>query len=321
MVRRNTVPMNDNSLSSEQQSVDVSGPRVLIVDDEPRTLRVFRRVLSSTDAHCMVLEHASQAVTVLRSHPSIEVVVCDLRMPEIEGIELIRNIRAEFGDERVIQFIIVSGHVSMESAISAVRLQAVDFLFKPVMPRDLLAAVHKAMLKGRIERGDLAARVWHSDGDFDSDFAAPGNAPAIDRRIVTQAPAEARPAAADSTRPDHLPHYGEEYLSLRFLKRLHDTRARLLGDALLPDPAWSMLAELMRAALTGRRVAVTALCQSSRVPFTTALRRIDDLIKVGLVARMPDPSDRRRSYIELTDIGHQKMQRYLRNVAISLARA
>lgn len=108
--------------------------------------------------------------------------------------------------------------------------------------------------------------------------------------------------------------------SLRFLQRLHEVRLRLFGEALLADPAWDILVELMRAALGGRRVAVTALCTASKAPFTTALRRIDDLIDAGLAMRIRDPSDRRRSYVELTAAGHQKMQRYLHDVSRARAR-
>lgn len=289
MATPNTDPTHEPP-SSEPEPGETPGPRVLIVDDDARTLRVFRRVLLQIDEQCVALEHAAGVDAVLRDHPTIEVVISDLRLPETDGIQLIQQIRARFGERRTIQFILVSGYVSMESAISALRLEAVDFLFKPVMPRDLLASVRKAMLRTQLSSLPPAAFEW---------LTIPGSAAAR----------------------DYLPHYSQEYDSLRFLKRLHESRVRLFGEALLPDPAWGILAELMRAALTGRRVAVTALCTASKAPFTTALRRIEDLIEAGLAARMRDPSDRRRSYIELTDTGHQKMQRYLRNVAVGLARA
>lgn len=316
MATPETDPTNNEPLSSELQPGVAPRPRVLIVDDDMRTLRVFRRVLLQTDEHCMALEHAADVAAVLRDHPSIEVVISDLRLPETDGIELIRQIRAQFSEQRGIQFILVSGHVSMESAVNALRLEAVDFLFKPVMPRDLLASVHKAMLKTQLFKATLVNRARHSD----SSLTLSAEALIID--LAQAAAFEWRPAPGRAGEPrDYLPHYGQEYDSLRFLKRLHEARVRLFGEALLPDPAWGILAELMRAALTGRRVAVTALCLASKAPFTTALRRIDDLVEAGLAARMRDPSDRRRSYIELTDTGHQKMQRYLRNVAVSLTRS
>lgn len=316
MATSNIDSTDDDGPAIERESVDMRRSEVLIVDDDRHTLRIFRRVLLRTDQHCMTLDSAAHVAAVLRDHPSIAVVICDLCLPDIDGIELIRNIRAEFGKRRAIQFIVVSGHVSMESTISALRLEAVDFLFKPVMPRDLIASVNKAMLRAEFNNAMLATRARHSDANLSPMLEFQLDAPTIPQSVLV-----GQRIRGPSALRDHLSHYGEEYRSLRFLKRLHETRMRLFGDALVPDPAWGILAELMRAALTGRRVAVTALCQASKVPFTTALRRIDDLVEAGLAARMPDPSDRRRSYIELTDTGHHKMQRYLRNVAVSLARA
>jgi len=314
MATPNTDPPHYESPPAEHPTG--GGPRVLIVDDELRTLRVFRRVLLQVDAHCVALMHAADVAAVLRDHPTIEVLVCDLPMPDTDGIQLIQQIREQFGEQRTIQFILVSGHVSMESAVAALRLEAVDFLPKPVMPRDLLASVRKAMLKTQLIKAVFEDRARYID-------LTPATTPSTLALYLSTLTSSAMswPTAGAAEARDYLPHYGQEYDSLRFLKRLHEARVRLFGETLLPDPAWSILAELMRAALTGRRVAVTALCAASKAPFTTALRRIDDLIEAGLAARTRDPTDRRRSYIELTDTGHQKMQRYLRNVAANMARA
>jgi len=314
MATPNTDPTHHETPPGEHQLG--ARPRVLIVDDELRTLRIFRRVLLQVDAHCMALGHAVDVAAVLRNHPTIEVLVCDLRMPDTDGIQLIQQIREQFSEQRTIQFILVSGHVSMESAIAALRLEAADFLPKPVMPRDLLESVRKALLKTQLIKAVFENRARYVDA---TPAMTPNTLALYLSTLTSSAMSWSMPAAAASR--DYLTHYGQEYDSLRFLKRLHEARVRLFGEALLPDPAWSILAELMRAALTGRRVAVTALCAASKAPFTTALRRIDDLIDAGLAARTRDPTDRRRSYIELTDTGHQKMQRYLRNVAANFARA
>ncbi len=79
----------------------------------------------------------------------------------------------------------------------------------------------------------------------------------------------------------------------------------------MPEPAWEMLAELMRARLAGKQVTVSSLALASKSPMTTALRRIDDLVAGGLVARAPDPTDRRRTFVELTDEGRARMQVFL----------
>ncbi|HEY6642736.1 response regulator [Povalibacter sp.] len=284
------------------------GPRLLIVDGNLRTLRIFRRVLSRIDQHCMTLQHVEDVVTALRDHPNVEVIIIDSQLAGTDGMELIRQVR----EQRGIQFLLVSGRGSMESAISASRLYAADCLFKPVMPRDLLASVNKAMFRIKLQTMQ-ATGSW----PVDSQIAPGANALPVGRSTHPLSACEPLPHETTEA-SDPLIHYGEEYNSLRFLQRQHGIRVRLFGEALLPDPAWCILAELMRARLTGQRVAVTALCQASRVPFTTALRRIEDLVEAGLAVRLLDPSDRRRSYIELTDTGHRKMRRYLLSIAVGL---
>jgi DNA-binding MarR family transcriptional regulator len=71
----------------------------------------------------------------------------------------------------------------------------------------------------------------------------------------------------------------------------------------------------MRARLAGQRLSVTSLARVSSSPMTTALRRIDDLVQGGLVARVPDPDDRRRAYLELTPSGLVRMKLFLEGFA------
>jgi DNA-binding MarR family transcriptional regulator len=103
--------------------------------------------------------------------------------------------------------------------------------------------------------------------------------------------------------------------TLNLLQKLQEARTGIFGEAVMPEPAWEMLAELMRARMAGQHLSVTSLALSSRSPMTSALRRIEDLIQGGLVARMPDPADRRRTYVELTPEGMARMQIFLESFA------
>ncbi|MBN8829123.1 MAG: hypothetical protein J0G94_00495, partial [Sphingomonadales bacterium] len=83
-------------------------------------------------------------------------------------------------------------------------------------------------------------------------------------------------------------------------------RARRMRDQYLPadlfaDPAWDMILDLMAARLAGQRVSVSSLCIAASVPPTTALRWIRQLTDRGVFARIDDPTDGRRVFIELTD--------------------
>ncbi|WP_267347255.1 winged helix DNA-binding protein [Sphingomonas sp. GM_Shp_2] len=93
-------------------------------------------------------------------------------------------------------------------------------------------------------------------------------------------------------------------------------RRRRMRDALFPgnlfeDPAWDMLLDLYAARLEGRRVSVSSLCIAAAVAPTTALRWIGKLTEAGLFVREPDPADRRRAFMALSDAAAAKMHDYL----------
>jgi len=92
-------------------------------------------------------------------------------------------------------------------------------------------------------------------------------------------------------------------------------RARRLRDQhfaseLFADPAWDMLLDLYAARLEGRRVSVSSLCIAASVPPTTALRWIGTMHDAQLFGREPDPTDKRRAHITLTDRAAAAMRGY-----------
>lgn len=73
-----------------------------------------------------------------------------------------------------------------------------------------------------------------------------------------------------------------------------------LGKPVFRDPAWDMLLDLMVADDEARQVSVSGLCHASGVPTTTALRHCERLEALGLLARTPDPRDKRRFWVKGT---------------------
>ena len=78
-------------------------------------------------------------------------------------------------------------------------------------------------------------------------------------------------------------------------------RARFFDPALFGDPAWDMLLDLTAARAEGGQVSVTSLCIAAGVPATTALRWLTQMVETGIFQRVPDPADRRRAFIALSD--------------------
>ena len=78
-------------------------------------------------------------------------------------------------------------------------------------------------------------------------------------------------------------------------------RGKFFDPALFGDPAWDMLLDLTAAHGEGVQVSVTSLCIAAGVPATTALRWLTQMVESGIFVRVPDPADRRRAFIALSE--------------------
>ncbi len=93
-------------------------------------------------------------------------------------------------------------------------------------------------------------------------------------------------------------------------------RARFFDAALFGDPAWDMLLDLTAAHGEGARVSVTSLCIAAGVPATTALRWLTQMVESGIFVRVPDPADRRRAFIALSDRALAAMAGYFASLRV-----
>jgi CheY-like chemotaxis protein/DNA-binding MarR family transcriptional regulator len=286
--------------------------RVLVVDDEVRALRLMSRVLGSSDILCRTAESAAEATAILRQCPEIDAVVSDIYMPTMDGIEFLGAVRRDFADRPWLQLLLVTGQASIETAVAAMRLEASDYLFKPIEPKSLRESVQHALTRAESIR---QVRVMNGDSPGARELkqiADTAKALAADmRRTIEQDSGRREPGQAAP------PQRAEDggLRTLKLLQKLQEARTSIFGEAVMPEPAWEMLAELMRARLANQHLSVTSLALSSKSPMTTALRRIEDLIQGGLAARVPDPADRRRTYVELTAEGMARMQLFLEGFA------
>lgn len=96
----------------------------------------------------------------------------------------------------------------------------------------------------------------------------------------------------------------------RALYALRRRRNRTFADmdGLFAEPAWDILLDLFVRQQDGRGTPVTSLCQASAAPPTTALRWIAVLERRGLIAKSPDPVDRRQSNVRLSALGIARMR-------------
>lgn len=98
-------------------------------------------------------------------------------------------------------------------------------------------------------------------------------------------------------------------------KRIHAARAKraqVFGLDIFAEPGWDMLLSLYVAEREGYRMTVSAICNDSGVPDTTALRWVERLTEMGLTRRVRNPFDLRSSFVELSPEGIDKMDLTLR---------
>jgi len=113
---------------------------ILVIDDEVAVNNNVRKILSKNDFH------VDQAVTKAEALEKIEqkayaLVVLDLKIPEVNGLELLKAIRDQRPETMVI---IITGYASIETAVEASRMGAVDYLPKPFTPEEIRDAAEKA---------------------------------------------------------------------------------------------------------------------------------------------------------------------------------
>lgn len=139
-----------------------------------------------------------------------------------------------------------------------------------------------------------------------------------DRETVEQkpgAPAIPLPQAAN-----YLGQTDDILLLSRQAAELYDARrirGRFFQAELFAEPAWDILLDLFVAKVSGLRVSTKAACIAAAVPETTALRWLILLVEQGLIERNDDKSDRRRSWVVLTEFAFKGMQSYLRGLTSS----
>jgi hypothetical protein len=104
----------------------------------------------------------------------------------------------------------------------------------------------------------------------------------------------------------------EELIGLAKSEYRNRRRRERVLDApdLFADPAWDILLDLFASRLEGKQISTSSACIASCVPVTTALRWLTALEASGMVRKLADRRDKRRVYVEITDLGMERITRY-----------
>lgn len=140
-----TLPEPENSLpdSSDRPT------HIFFVDDDPKTGELMQRFCTDARVSCSIFQQPEAALAAFeKASSSIDLIVSDLQMPTMTGIELLNKIRKL---DEAIPFIILTGYANIDNAIEALRLGATDFLKKPFDMDELLLLIDKTLQHRALE--------------------------------------------------------------------------------------------------------------------------------------------------------------------------
>lgn len=248
-------------------------PRILIVDDEADLAEELRETLEDAGFNVISTASATEAFAMVRNDHGITIVVVDLLMPDLHGLEFVEKVRLlERG--HAIRFIAMTGQATVEDVIKAMRLGISEFIRKPVSGEEIVSVI---------------TELAQQDAQRDTDGGGQSSS---------------APGGDDAQDPDRKS-------LLDRLIRLRRDKAKIFAGDLVADPVWDMLLALARDDLDGKGVPSLNLAIDGGIPAASALRRISEMEAAGLIIRRSDHQDRRRILVYLTDAGREAVARYL----------
>ena len=152
-------------------NINFSDYTILVVDDSPATVEIIKRNLETKNYKVFTSGNVSDAINVL-DKTLIDLVITDLRMPGIDGINLVKHVRENFKNTEIL---VITGFPSVETAVKSIKFGADDYLAKPFTETELFNAVEKTLLKlyGKKELKRTRSKMPESN------FGIIGNSPAI----------------------------------------------------------------------------------------------------------------------------------------------
>jgi len=116
---------------------------ILVVDDTPSTLEVLQRNLTAEGYITYTAPGAEEALKLLEGTP-VDLVITDFKMPKLNGIDLVRHIRANYKNTEVMM---ITGYATVQNAIEGIKSGAEEFLPKPFTDGEISAAVCRVLGK------------------------------------------------------------------------------------------------------------------------------------------------------------------------------
>jgi two-component system response regulator HydG len=176
-----------SELPGDGTSATADAPTVLVVDDEPSNLASIEKIFQRDGMRVLTADGAKAALETVRRH-RVQVVLTDLMMPGVSGLELLRAIKQVSPDTEVVM---MTAYGTVETAVQAMREGAYDFVEKPLKRMNIVKSVRKAA-----ERQNLIAenRSLRNEIKLLTKREIVGSSPAL--RRVLEVATQAAPSSA-----------------------------------------------------------------------------------------------------------------------------
>ncbi len=130
---------------------------VLLVDDEAPFVETMKKRLTKRNLVILSALNGPEALDVLDRDSRVDVVILDVKMPGMDGMETLRQIKEA---HPAVEVIMLTGHATMETAIEGMKLGAFDYLMKPCSIEEVLSKVQEAKEKRRRHEEEITqARI------------------------------------------------------------------------------------------------------------------------------------------------------------------
>lgn len=263
--------------------------QILVVGNDADSRNEICELLQNLGYPCLTASDALDALRIIAADHSVGIVLSDLKMEKLDGLFLLNEIAERFMALRPIVTIAL-GETASDLNVEVMRSGASDLLVKPLAADSLSSSLRRA-----------AARWTRLAHQFQAMALGTADLGPLQSSAGRVQPAKKDPAFSD------LCDFGEKLLKAR------DCRSKYIDNDLLNEATWGILLDLIVAGLKGERVATSNACAAAQVPLSTALRHVNQLIKAGVIRRLDDPRDRRRTFLELQPRYFDLMVDYLRS--------
>jgi putative nucleotidyltransferase with HDIG domain len=129
--------------------------KILVIDDDAMVLQLSEDILKRTDYEVKTAADGAEGIRLIEKE-TFDLIITDVKMPHVGGIELISHVREHDSE---IPIIVVTGHGTLDTAISSLKLGAQGFILKPFTPAELRAAVSEAFEKTRLLSENIRMRA------------------------------------------------------------------------------------------------------------------------------------------------------------------